>query len=118
MPFGLKNAEVTYQRMMSRIFEPLLGKSMEAYIDNMLVKSKSRENHFTHLQEVFQLMRLHHLRLNPDKCAFRVESGNFLKFLVSRRGIEMALNQFKVIVQMPPHKTKKQIQALNRNWQL
>ena len=86
MPFGLKNAGATYQRMMSRIFEPLSSKTMEAYIDDMLVKLRLREDHLAHLREAFKLMRRHRLRLNPEKCAFGVESGNFLGFLVSQRG--------------------------------
>ena len=56
---------------------------MEVYIDDMLVKSKSREDHLAHLREAFQLMRTHHLRLKPDKCVFGVGSENFLEFLVS-----------------------------------
>ena len=91
MPFDLKNDGAAYQRMMSHIFEPLMGKTMEAYIDDMLVKLNSREDHLTHLRQAFHLMRLHHLWLNPNKYAFGVGSGNFLGFLVSRRGIEMAL---------------------------
>ena len=75
--------------MMSRIFEPLLGKNMEAYIDDRLVKSKSREDHLAHLREAFQLMRSHCLRLNPNKCTFGVRSRNFLGFSVIQRGIEM-----------------------------
>ena len=63
---------------------------MKAYIDDILVKSKSRRDHLDNLQEVFYLMRQHRLRLNPAKCAFRVSLGNFLGFLVSQRGIEMA----------------------------
>ena len=70
--------------MMSRIFEPILGRTMEAYIGDILVKSKSREDHMTHLRDAFQLTRLHRLRLNPKKCAFRVGFGNFLGFLVSQ----------------------------------
>ena len=54
MPFGLKNVGATYQLMMFRIFEPLLGRTMEAYIDGMLVKSMSREDHFSHLRDVFR----------------------------------------------------------------
>ena len=60
MSFGLKNAKATYQRMMSRILEHLLGITMEAYIDDMLVKSKSREDYMAHFREAFQLIRLHH----------------------------------------------------------
>ena len=69
--------------MMSRIIEPLLGRSMEAYIDNMSIQSKSREDHIAHLRDAFQLMRLHRLCLNPNKYAFGVGFGNLLGFLVS-----------------------------------
>ena len=62
---------------------------MEVYIDDMLVKSKSWEDHIGHLQDAFQLMRLHCLRLNLYKCAFGVGSGNFLGFLVSQRGVDI-----------------------------
>ena len=90
--------------MMSRIFEPMLGRTMEAYIDDMLVKSKSWEDHIANLQDAFQLMRLHRLRLNPNKCAFGVKFGNFLGFLVSQRGIKMAPGQFKAIENVRPEK--------------
>ena len=59
MPFGLKNARAMYQRMMTKVFEPLLGKIVEAYIDNILVKSKAREDHLDHLREAFRLVRQH-----------------------------------------------------------
>ena len=98
MSFNLKNTGATYQHMMSRMFEPLLGKMMEVYIDDMLVKSKSRRDHLAHLREAFQLMRLHNLHLNLDKCSFGVESGKFLGFLVSNRGIEMAPEQARTVL--------------------
>ena len=100
--------------MMSHIFEPLLGRTMEVYIDYMLVKSKPREYDIPHLRGAFQLMRLHRLCFNLDKCAFGVGSGNFLGFMVSQRGIKMALRQVKSIEQMQPPVTKKQIQTLTR----
>ena len=76
--------------MMSQVFEPLLGKTVEVYIDDILVKSRSQKDHLAHLREAFCLLRRHRLRLNLAKCAFTVSSGNFLDFLVSQRGIEMA----------------------------
>ena len=85
---------------------------MEEYIDVMLVKSKSREDHMAHLQEAFQLIRLHCLWLNPDKCTFGVGSGNFLRFLVIQMGIEMASGQVKAIEKMQPPINKKQVHAL------
>ena len=93
MSFNSKNAGATYQCMMFGMFGPLLGKTIEVYIDDVLVKSKSRSNHLAYLREAFQLMRLHHLRLNPDKCAFGVKFEKFLGFLVSKRGIEMVPEQ-------------------------
>ena len=89
MPFGLKHAGATYQRIMTRIFAPLLGNTMEAYINDMLVKSKSQEDYMSELQDAFRLMRLHRLSLNPKKCAFGVGSGNILGFLINQRGVEM-----------------------------
>ena len=78
---------------------------MEAYNDDMLIKSQSREDHLTHLREAFQLMRLHPLQLNPNKRTFRVESKKFLGFLMRKRGIEMAPEQFKAIIHMQTPKT-------------
>ena len=75
---------------------------MEAYIDDMLVKSRLREDHLAHMQEAFELMKKHRLRLNLEKCAFKVGSGNFLGFPRSKRGIEMALEEIRLITQMQP----------------
>ena len=72
MLFGLKNVEATYQCMMSQVFEPLLGRTVEAYIDDILVKSKSRKDHLAHLREAFYLLWQHQLLLNPAKCVFMV----------------------------------------------
>ena len=88
MPFELKNAGVTYQRLVTKIFRPLLGKTMEVYIDDMLVKSKERPNHTTHLQQTFELLRAYDMKLNPTKCAFGVSVGRFLGFIMNQRGIE------------------------------
>ena len=87
---------------------------MEAYIDDMLVNSKSREDHIAHLRDAFQLMRLQRLCMNKNKCVFGVGFGNFPRFMVSQRGIEMALVQVKFIEQMQPPITKKLIQTLTR----
>ena len=83
MPFGLKNAGATYQRHVTKLFRPLLGKNMEVYIDDMLVKSKERSDHTTHLQEAFDLLRAYEMKLNPLKCAFGVNVDRFLGFMVS-----------------------------------
>ena len=83
MLFGLKNVEETYQGLVTKMFRPLLRKTMEVYIDNMLVKSKERLDHAEHLQEAFELLRAYSMKLNPSKCAFRVSTGRFLGFMVT-----------------------------------
>ena len=88
MPFGLKNTGVTYQRLVIKIFQPLMGKTMEVYIDDMLVKSKEGPGHTKHLQETFELLRMYGMKLNPLKCAFGFSSVKFLSFMVTQRGIE------------------------------
>ena len=83
MSFGLKNARAAYQRIVTRVFQPLIGKSIKVYIDDMLIKSKERPDHTMHLQETFKLLRRHDMKLNPLKCAFRFSSGKFLGFMVT-----------------------------------
>jgi hypothetical protein len=88
MPFSLKNAGATYQRMITKMFKDQIGKTIEIYIDGMVVKSRSSQNHLEDLTETFRTLRLHKLRLNASKCVFGVGSGKFLGFMVSHKGIE------------------------------
>ena len=83
MYFGLKNAGETYQRLVTKIFRPLIGRTMEVYIDDMLIKSKEHPDHTKHLQETFDLLCTSSMKLNPLKCAFRVSSGKFPGFMVT-----------------------------------
>ena len=89
MPFGLKNVGATCQSAMNAIFHDMLGHPMEIYIDDIMVKSKKATEHVNHLRKSFERMRLHQLELNPLKCAFGVQAGNFLGFLVHQRGVEV-----------------------------
>nr|CAN79539.1 hypothetical protein VITISV_011362 [Vitis vinifera] len=95
MSFGLKNAGATYQRLMTKIFKPQMGRTVEVYIDDIVVKIKTREEHVLHLQEVFHLLRKYGMKLNPSKCAFGVSAGKFLGFMVTQRGIEVSPDQVK-----------------------
>ena len=99
MPFGLKNVGATYQRLVTKIFQPLMGKIMEVYIDDMLVKSKERPDHTKHLREAFELLRTNDMKLNPLKCGFGVNSGKFLGFMVTRMGIEANHVQLRAIME-------------------
>ena len=85
MSFGLKNVGSTYQRMMTRMFEPQLGKSIEIYIDDMVVKSKVVSEHMGDLGNIFEILRKYKLCLNASKCSFGVGSDKFLGYMVTHR---------------------------------
>ncbi|KAL0313454.1 UNVERIFIED_CONTAM: Transposon Ty3-G Gag-Pol polyprotein [Sesamum radiatum] len=81
MSFGLKNVGATYQRLVDKIFRSQIGRNVEVYVDDMLVKSKKAEDHITDLEETFAVLRKYRLKLNPAKCAFGVQGGRFLGFM-------------------------------------
>ena len=85
MPFKLKNAGATYQRLVNIMFQKQIGTSMEVYIDDMLVKSIKVELHIAHLAESFQVLKNYNMKLNPTKCAFGVSAEKFLGFIVNGR---------------------------------
>ena len=88
MPFRLKNAGATYQRLVNKMFSKQIGRNMEVYVDDMLVKSREEIAHLDDLKEMFATLRQYQMKLNPSKCTFGVSSGKFLGFMVSQRGIE------------------------------
>ena len=109
MPFGLKNAGATYQRLVTKIFRLLLDNTMEAHIEDMLVKSKERFNHNKHLQEAFKLLRAYGMKLNPLKCTFGVNSDKFLGFMVTQKGIKANPIQLKAIMDSQDSILKKEV---------
>ena len=88
MSFGLKKVGATYQCLVNMIFKEQIAKTMEVYVDDILVKSKTTANHVAHLFETFVVLRKYRMKLNPLKCVFRVASEKFLGFMVNHRGIE------------------------------
>jgi hypothetical protein len=112
MPFGLKNAGATYQRMVTKMFSKLLGKTVEVYIDDMVVKSIKSTDHVEDLRRLFEILRRHNLKLNATKCAFGVGSGKFLGFLVTQRGIEANPDQITAIQGLQPPKNVREVQRL------
>ena len=84
MPFGLKNAEATYQRLMNRMFTHQIGRNIQVYVDDMLVKSLREKDHLNDLQETFDTLRSYIVKLNPSKCVFGVTVKKFLGFMVSQ----------------------------------
>ena len=112
MSFGLKNARSTYQRMMMKMFESQMGKNIEVYIDDMVVKSKIVSEHIRDLANIFKILRGHKLRLNASKCSFGVGSGKFLSYMVTRQGIEVNPDQVRAINNLQPLRNPKEVQKL------
>ncbi|KAL0713405.1 hypothetical protein Bca4012_020383 [Brassica carinata] len=101
MPFGLKNAGSTYQRL-----------TMEVYIDDMLVKSLEAEDHISHLEQGFSTLRKYHMKLNPAKFSFGVSSDKFLGYIMTHWGIEANPDQIRAIQSIPPSRNIKEVQKL------
>ncbi|XP_057770207.1 uncharacterized protein LOC130990022 [Salvia miltiorrhiza] len=112
MPFGLKNAGATYQRAMQKIFDDILHKNVECYVDDLVVKSKKRNNHLQDLRMVFERLRKHQLKMNPLKCAFGVKSGKFLGFIVRHQGIEIEQAKIDAILKMPEPRNIHDLKSL------
>ena len=95
MPFSLKNAGATYLRLVNKMFHDQIGRNVEVYVDDMLVKSKKDEDHLADLKETFQALRRYNMKLNPAKYVFGVSSDKFLGFMVSQRGIKVNPDKIK-----------------------
>lgn len=112
MPFGLKNAWATYQRAIVTLFHDMIHKEIECYVDDMIAKSHTEEEHLINLQKLFERLRKFRLRLNPNKCTFGVRSGKLLGFLISERGIEVDPAKIKAIQEIPEPRTEKEVCGL------
>ncbi|XP_052210357.1 uncharacterized protein LOC127813436 [Diospyros lotus] len=112
MPFGLKNAGDTYQRMVNKVFKELLGDTMEAYVDDMIIKSREKESHVKKLAQVLEVFKQYEMRLNPTKCAFGVQFGKFLGYMITQRGIEVNPEKIQPILDMEPPTSIKEVQRL------
>ena len=88
MPFGLKNAGATYQRLMNHVLQDHIGKNVEVYVDDIIVKSQGSEQHARDLEQILDTLDRYKIKLNPDKCVFGVKAGKFLGFMISHRCIE------------------------------
>lgn len=91
-----------------------LGKNVEVYIDDMVVKSKEESKHLSNLGEIFAILRTHKLRLNAFKCSFRVGFGKFLGYMITHRGIDFNLDQIKAIHDLHPPRNSKEVQHLTK----
>jgi len=112
MPFGLKNAGATYQRLMDRVLAPMIGRNIQAYMDDMVITSQVKDQHVVDLEELLTTIAKYKLKLNPEKCVFGIEAGKFLGFLLTERGIEVNLEKCATIIAMRSPTSVKEVQYL------
>jgi hypothetical protein len=112
MPFGLRNAGATYQRCMSHVFGEHIGRTVEAYVDDIVVKTRKASDLLTDLETTFKCLRAKGVKLNPEKCVFGVPRGMLLGFIVSERGIEANPEKIAAITNMGSIKDLKRVQRV------
>ena len=113
MSFGLKNAGATYQRLMNKMFAHQIGRNVQVYVNDMMVKSLYKDDHLGNLRETFNTLWLYNMKLNPGKCAFGVTGGKFLGFMVSQRGIKVNPEKIRAIIELELPRMVKEVQSLN-----
>ena len=109
MPFGLKNGGSTYKKWVHIVVEGQIGHNVEAYIDDIIVKSKFKGGLIADLDETFNNLRKNKMMLNPDKCSFDISLGKLLGYLVSHWGIEANPKKVKAIDDMQSPRNKKEV---------
>ena len=112
MSFGLKNAGATYQRAIQMCFEKQLHHNVEAYVDDVVVKTRNPDDLIADLEETFTSLRAFQWKLNPTKCIFGVPLGKLLGFIISHRGIEANLEKITAITNMQAPSSIKDVQKL------
>jgi hypothetical protein len=112
MPFGLRNAGATYQRCMNHVFGEHIDRTAEAYVDDIVVKTKRASDLLPDLETTFKCLRAKGVKLNPEKCVFGVPRGMLLGFIVSERGIEANPEKIVAITSMGPIKDLKGVQRV------
>jgi hypothetical protein len=112
MPFGLRNAGAKYQRCMNHVFGEHIGRTVEAYVDDIVVKTRKASDLLFDLETTFKCLRAKGVKLNPEKCVFGVPRGMLLGFIVSKRGIEANPEKNAAVTNMGPIKDLKGIQRV------
>lgn len=112
MPFGLKNAGATFQRLIDKIFKSQVGRNVEVYVDDILVKSEIEENHIADLEETFSNLKKSGIKLKPSKCTFGIKEGKFLGYMISQKGIKPNPEKIEAVRKLEIPKNIKELQVI------
>ncbi|GJV05049.1 reverse transcriptase domain-containing protein [Tanacetum coccineum] len=107
MPFGLRNAGATYQRLVEKAFHKQIGRNLKVYIDDLVIKSRTEDEIVRDMEETFQTLREINMKLNPKKCTFGIEEGMFLGYKVSTRGLKVCPDKLDAVLSLPPRVSVK-----------
>ncbi|GKB05646.1 reverse transcriptase domain-containing protein, partial [Tanacetum coccineum] len=113
MPFGLKNARATYQWLVDKAFEKQVGRNLEVYVDDLVIKSHTKAELLRDIEETFRTLRKINMKLNLKKCTFGAVEGMFLGYMVGPEGIKPCLEKIEAVLQLPSLRTIKEVQSLN-----
>ena len=107
----MKNAGATYQRAMVALFHDMIHHEIEVYVDDMIARSHTEEEHLDHLHKLFERLKKYKLRLNPNKCTFGVRSGKLLGFIVNGKGIDVDPTNVKAIQEIQAPRAEKEVRG-------
>ncbi|GKA05949.1 reverse transcriptase domain-containing protein [Tanacetum coccineum] len=113
MPFGLRNAGATYQRLVDKTFHGQIGRNLEVYVDDLVIKSRTEDEVVHNIEETFKTLRKINMKLNPKKCTFGVEEGMFLGYQVNTKGIKICQDKVDAVLSLQSPKCLKDVQKLN-----
>ncbi|GJS20988.1 putative ribonuclease H-like domain-containing protein [Tanacetum coccineum] len=113
MPFDLKNARATYQRLVDKAFQKQIGRNLEVYVYDLVIKSHTEHEIIRDIDETFKTLKEINMKLNPKKCTFRIEEGTFLGYKVNTKGIKVCPDKVKAVLSLPFPKCLKDVQKLN-----
>ncbi|GJY55574.1 reverse transcriptase domain-containing protein [Tanacetum coccineum] len=113
MPFGLKNAGATYQRLVDKAFQRQIGRNLEVYVDNLVIKSRTEKEVIRDVEKTFRTLREINMKLNPKKCAFGMREGTFLGYKVDVDGLRVCSDKVEAVLNLPSPRCLKDVQKLN-----
>ncbi|GKB00436.1 reverse transcriptase domain-containing protein [Tanacetum coccineum] len=113
MPFGLKNAGATYKWLVDKAFEKQIGRNLEVYVDDLVIKSHTEQEILRDVEETFQTLRRINIKLNPKKCTFGAEEGMFLGHVVNMKGIKSCPDKAESVIKLQSPRTLKEVESLN-----
>ncbi|GJX00008.1 reverse transcriptase domain-containing protein [Tanacetum coccineum] len=113
MSFGLKNARATYQRLVDKTFQKQIGRKLEVYVDDLVIKSRTEQEIIRDMKETFKTLREINMKLNPKKCAFGMREGTFLGYKVNADGLRVCPDKVEAVLNLPSLKCLKGVQKLN-----